>query len=68
VANLENLFDLREIFKGLKNENTRSSCPIYEIINPGTHENPKNVNLGKVVLSLCNLPKVLEAVTEATSK
>jgi len=28
VANLENLFDLRERFKGMKNEKTGSSCPI----------------------------------------
>jgi hypothetical protein len=49
VANLENLFDLRERFKGPKNAKTGSSCPIYEIINLGTPENPKNVNLGKTV-------------------
>jgi hypothetical protein len=49
VANLENLFDLREIFKGSKNTKTGSSCPIYETINLGTLENPKNVNLGKTV-------------------
>jgi ribonuclease HI len=49
VANLENLFDLRERFKGPKNAKTGSSCPIYETINLGTPENPKNVNLGKAV-------------------
>jgi hypothetical protein len=49
VANLENLFDLREIFRGSKNAKTGSSCPIYETINLGTPENPKNVNLGKTV-------------------
>jgi hypothetical protein len=49
VANLENLFDLRERFRGPRNEKTGSSCPIYETINLGTPENPKNVNLGKTV-------------------
>jgi hypothetical protein len=46
---LENIFDPRERFKGLKNTKTGSSCPIYETINLGTSENPKNVNLGKTM-------------------
>jgi hypothetical protein len=49
VANLENLFDLRERFKGSKNTKTGSSCPMYETINLGTTENPKNTNLGRTV-------------------
>jgi hypothetical protein len=49
VANLENLFDLRERFKGSKNTKTGSSCPMHETINLGTPENPKNINLGKTV-------------------
>jgi hypothetical protein len=49
VENLENLFDLRERFKGSKNTKTGISCPIYETINIGTPENPKNINLGKTV-------------------
>jgi hypothetical protein len=49
VANLENLFDLRERFRGPKNAKTGSSCPIYETINLGTPKNPKNVNLGKTM-------------------
>jgi hypothetical protein len=49
VDNLENLFDLRERFKGSKNKKTRSSCPMYETINLGTSKNPKNINLGKIV-------------------
>jgi hypothetical protein len=49
VANLENLFDLRERFKGSTNTKTGSSCPMYETINLGTLENPKNINLGKTV-------------------
>jgi hypothetical protein len=47
VANLENLFDLREIFKRSKNAKIGSSCPIYETINLGTHKKSKNVNIGK---------------------
>jgi hypothetical protein len=49
VANLENLFELREIFKGSTNTKTGSSYPMYETINLGTPENPKNINLGKRV-------------------
>jgi hypothetical protein len=49
VANLENLFDLRERFKGPKNAKIGSSCPIYETMNLGNPENPKNVNLVKTV-------------------
>jgi hypothetical protein len=49
VANLENLFDLRERFKGSTNTKTGSSCPMYETINLGTLKNPKNINLGKTV-------------------
>jgi len=47
VVNLENLFHLREKFKHPKNVKTSSSCPAYEIINLGTTNNPKNINLGK---------------------
>jgi hypothetical protein len=46
---MENLFDLRERFRGPKNAKIGSSCPIYKTINLGTPENPKNVNLGKTV-------------------
>jgi hypothetical protein len=49
VANLENLFDLRERFKGSMNTKTGSSYPIYETINLGTLKNPKNINLGKTL-------------------
>jgi hypothetical protein len=49
VSNLENLFNLREKFKGSKNTKIESSCPIYETINLRTPENPKNVNVGKEV-------------------
>jgi hypothetical protein len=47
VVNLENLFDLREIFKNPKNFKTGSSCLTYEVINLGSVNNPKNINLGK---------------------
>jgi hypothetical protein len=49
VANLENLFDLRERFKGSTNTNIGSSCPMYKTINLGTSEKTKNINLGKTV-------------------
>ena len=49
VDNLENLFYLRERFKGSTNTKMGSSCPMYETINIGTLENPKNINLGKTV-------------------
>jgi hypothetical protein len=49
IANLENLFDLRERFKGSKNAKMRSSCPMHETINLGTPENPKNTNLNKTI-------------------
>jgi hypothetical protein len=47
IANLENLFDLKEKFKRPKNTKTISSCPLHETINLGTLENPKNVNIDK---------------------
>jgi hypothetical protein len=49
VENLENLFDLRERFKWSTNTKKGISCPMYEIVNLGTLENPININLGKIV-------------------
>ena len=49
IANLENLFDLKEGFRGPKNAKTGSSCTMHETINLGTLESPKNVNLGKTI-------------------
>jgi hypothetical protein len=49
IANLENLFDLKERFKWPKNAKTSSSCPMHETINLGTPENPKNINPGKTI-------------------
>jgi hypothetical protein len=36
VANLENLFDLRELFKGSTNTKMGSSYPMYKTIHLGT--------------------------------
>jgi hypothetical protein len=49
IANLEKLFNLKEIFKGSKNMKIGSSCPMHETINLGTPKNPKNVNLSKTI-------------------
>jgi hypothetical protein len=49
ITNLENLFDLKEQFKGPKNAKTGSSCPMHETINFGTLEKPKNISLGKTI-------------------
>jgi hypothetical protein len=49
IANLENLFDLKEQFKGPKNAKTGSSCLFHETVNLGTPDNPKYVNLGKMI-------------------
>jgi hypothetical protein len=49
IANLENLFYLKQRFKGLKNAKTGSSCLLHETINLGTPQNPNNVNLDKTI-------------------
>jgi hypothetical protein len=49
ITNLENLFDMKERFKGPKNSKTDSSCPMHETINLGMPKNPKNVNLGRKI-------------------
>jgi hypothetical protein len=49
IENLENLFDIKEFFKGPKNTKTGSSCPLHETVNLGTPDNPKNVNLDKTI-------------------
>jgi hypothetical protein len=49
VSNLENLFDLRERFKGSMNTKTGSSCPMYKTINLGTPKNLKNINIDKTI-------------------
>jgi hypothetical protein len=40
VVSLENLFNIQEKFKKPKNTKTSSSCPLYEVINVGTDDNP----------------------------
>jgi hypothetical protein len=49
IANIENIFYLKDRFKGHKNAKTGSSCPLHETINLGTPESPKHVNLGKTI-------------------
>jgi hypothetical protein len=49
IANFENLFDLKERFKGPKKAKTSSSCPLHENINLITPKNPKNINLGTTI-------------------
>jgi hypothetical protein len=49
IENLENLFDLKERFKGSKNAKTGSSYPLHETVNLGTPDNPKYVNLEKTI-------------------
>ena len=47
IVRLEKLFDLQEKFKRPTNTKTRSSTLLYEAINLGTEQDPKNINLGK---------------------
>jgi len=49
VVSLENLFDLREKFKKPKNTKISSSCTFYEVINLGTIDNPRNINLRRSI-------------------
>jgi hypothetical protein len=44
---LEKFFDLQEKFKRPTNTKTRSSTLLYEALNLGTEQDPKNINLGK---------------------
>jgi ribonuclease HI len=73
VVNMENLFYLRERFRGPKNAKTGSSCPIYETINLGTPNNPRMSiwerqcpkKTGKIILNYLNninmsLPSIIE--------
>ena len=47
IVRLEKLFDLQEKFKRPTNTKTRSSTLLYEAVNLGTKQDPKNINLGK---------------------
>jgi hypothetical protein len=44
---LEKLFDLQEKFRRPTNTKTKSSTLLYEAVNLGTEQDPKNINLGK---------------------
>jgi hypothetical protein len=44
---LEKLFDLQEKFRRPTNTKTRISTLLYEVVNLGTEQDPKNINLGK---------------------
>ena len=41
------MFDLQEKFKRPTNTKTRSSTLLYEAVNLGTEQDPKNINLAK---------------------
>jgi ribonuclease HI len=47
IVRLEKLFDLQEKFRRPTNTKTRSSTLLYEVVNLGTKQDPKNINLGK---------------------
>ena len=47
IVKLEKLLDLQEKFRGSTNTKTRSSTLLYEVVNLGTEQDPKNINLGK---------------------
>ena len=46
IVRLEKLFYLQDKFRRLTNTKTRSSSLLYEAINLGIEQNPKNINLG----------------------
>ena len=47
VVRLGKLFDLQEKFRRPTNTKTRSATLLYEAVNHGTQQDPKNINLGK---------------------
>ena len=47
IVRLEKLFDLQEKFRKPTNTKNRSSTLLYEVVNLGTKQDPKNINLGK---------------------
>jgi len=47
IVRLEKLFDLQEKFRRPTNTKTRSSTLLFEAVNLGTEQDPKNINLGK---------------------
>ena len=47
IVRLEKLFDLQEKFRRPTNMKTSISTLLYEVVNLGTEQDPKNINLGK---------------------
>ena len=47
IVRLEKLFDLQEKFRRPTNTKARSWTLIYEFVNLGIEQEPKNINLGK---------------------
>ena len=47
IVRLEKLFDLQEKFRIPTNTKTSNSTLLYEVVNLGTKQDPKNINLGK---------------------
>ena len=45
IVRMEKLFDLQEKFRRPTNTKTRSSTLLYEAMNLGTKQDPKNINL-----------------------
>ena len=43
---MEDIYDLYDKFKKITNSKTQSSTLIFEVVNLGSTEKPKNVNLG----------------------
>lgn len=46
VVKLEDLYDIKDMFKQVNNSKLQSSTLRFELINLGTEQNPQNINLG----------------------
>jgi len=46
VVKLEDLYDIKDMFKQVTNSKLQSSTLRFELINLGTEQNPQNINLG----------------------
>lgn len=49
VVKLEDLYDIKDMFKQVTNSKLQSSTLRFEFINLGTESKPKNINLGLVL-------------------
>ena len=47
IVRLDKLFDLQDKFRRLTNTKTSNSSLLYEAVNLGIEQNPKNINIGK---------------------